>query len=320
MTNLENATIERKDLDIKTVERIFSGYNLGKVETVEKVSVGFTNKIYIINGKYILKVCEYEDNELDFEKETYFYNLFKGKLPIPEIIVFDKTKKLHDRYFSIYPMIQGVNLYSIWHTLSNEERKEMVRQLANYLKVIGNTDYTEFSNKFGIEPLTDWKEYILKKINKSLQEIKERKLLEPEMIERIELFIQENSSCLNEKKIGLAYWDTHFDNVLTDGKAITGILDFERTEIVSIDFLLNTVKRMMDYPKKYMAEQWEKFAKPEDYENLFSWLKEFYPDLFDFQDLDLRLRFYALNQDLRDLTMWPNSTTLKDMIEKSISV
>ena len=43
-------------------------------------------------------------------------------------------------------------------------------------------------------------------------------------------------------------------------QCILGILDFERTEVSSIDFNLDIVKRMVDYPKKYISEKFKKFA------------------------------------------------------------
>ena len=49
---------------------------------------------------------------------------------------------------------------------------------------------------------------------------------------------------------------------------IVGILDFERTEVSSIDFILDIIKRIVEYPKKYMSEKFEKFAKKEDYAHL----------------------------------------------------
>jgi hypothetical protein len=47
-------------MDKKTVEKIFKEHNLGDVKKIQKIEIGFTNKVYIINDKFILKVCEDE--------------------------------------------------------------------------------------------------------------------------------------------------------------------------------------------------------------------------------------------------------------------
>lgn len=60
-------------MDKRTIKRIFSRNNLGKVESITKIEIGFTNKVYSINDQFILKVCEDSDNEEKFEKEVLFY-------------------------------------------------------------------------------------------------------------------------------------------------------------------------------------------------------------------------------------------------------
>ena len=114
------------------------------------------------------------------------------------------------------------------------------------------------------------------------------------------------------------YWDAHFDNILVQGTEIVGILDFERTELASVDFILDILKRMTKYPKKYMSAASEKYAKKEDYRYLLDWFQEFYPELFDFQNLDTRLDLYAIKHDLDTLIAYPDSVKTKQMIAETI--
>ena len=44
----------------------------------------------------------------------------------------------------------------------------------------------------------------------------------------------------------------------------------------------------------------------------------FYPELFDFENLDKRLDFYSLKHDLDILPDWTNSKELKQMIAKTV--
>ena len=58
----------------------------------------------------------------------------------------------------------------------------------------------------------------------------------------------------------------------------------------------------------------EQFANDEDYAKLLDWYKEFYPELFRFNDLNRRLDLYALAHDLKDLEGWPDVQQLKENI------
>ena len=58
----------------KYLKKIISCYsNLFNSETtVEKLNIGFTNTVYVLDNKYILKICSNIDNEPDFKKEIIF--------------------------------------------------------------------------------------------------------------------------------------------------------------------------------------------------------------------------------------------------------
>jgi len=305
-------------MDKKIVEKIFESHGFGKVESVANIEIGFTNKVYLVNNAYILKICEDESNEQKFEIEVFFYNFFKDKIPVPEIKVFDKSKSVYGKFFMIYPKIEGDNLYAKWHLLSNEQRKVIIKQLCDILKVINKSPYDEFLQKFDVNFSDNWHDKILNQIQNSLKKIEEKKLLSSEFITVIKKFVGDNHHVLKEQRMTLVYWDAHFDNILVQDTKIVGILDFERTEVSSVDFVLDIVKRMVEYPKKYMSEKFEKFAKKEDYAHLLDWFQEFYPELFEFENLDKRLDLYAVEHDLDTLIWYPHSVEVKQMIAKTV--
>ena len=305
-------------MEKKIVEKIFESHGLGKVKSVANIEIGFTNKVYLVNDSFILKVCEDKSNEQKFETEVFFYNFFKDKIPVPKIKVFDKSKNIYGKFFMIYPKIEGDNLYAKWHLLNNEQRKIIIKQLCDILKVINKSPYDEFLQKFDVNFSDNWHDKILNQIQNSLKKIEEKKLLSPEFIKVIKKFVDDNHNVLKEEKPALVYWDAHFDNILVQETKIVGILDFERTEVSSLDFVLDIVKRMVEYPKKYMSEKFEKFAKKEDYAHLLDWFQEFYPELFGFENLDKMLDLYAVEHDLDTLIWYPNSVEVKQIIAKTV--
>ncbi len=306
------------DISKQAIQQIFTKNNLGKIKSVEKMTVGFTNAVYSINNTFILKVCENEANEKNFAKEAFFYNLFKNTIPVPEIIVYDNTKTLCNKNFIIYHKIIGDNLYTKWHVMTNAERKNAIKQLCNILQKVNDTDYREYVENFHMPHTISWKNVILSKIKKSLQELKTKNILTEDFIAEIQKFVQENAISLDEQKIAFVYWDAHFDNILVKNNTIVGVLDFERTELASIDFGLDIFKRMMEQPQKYMSEECEKFAKKEDYAHLLEWIEEFYPEMFAFKNLEQRLDLYNIEHDLYQLTQWPNAIELKQQLAKTI--
>ena len=305
-------------MDEKTVKQIFAQYDLGNVGKVEKIEIGFTNELYSIDDRFILKIYTGHDGEKNFEKEVFFYEFFKNKIPVPKVVVADKTKKSCKNNFVIYRKIKGDNLYSKWHLFSDEERRKIVKQLCEILRKINESSIDEFVEKFKIDASFSWRNKVVDEIGVYLEKCKKRKTVSNDFTESIEIFVKENSHVLEKQKIGLVYWDAHFDNILIQDNKIVGILDFERTELGSVDFGLDIIKRMVDYPKKYMSEEFEEFAKKEDYKNLLKWFREFYPELFDFKNLGMRLKLYAVEHDLKTLLDWPNSKEVKEMIEKTI--
>ncbi len=263
-------------------------------------------------------MCEDEENEKNFEKEVFFYNLFRDKIPVPKIVAYDNSKTIYDKFFMIYPMISGDNLYSKWHLMSNTQRKDIIKQLCKILRIINNTPSHQFVKTFKLNSSINWHNKIINKIKNSLKIIEQKEIIPKECIQTIKDFVAENHYVLGKKKIALVYVDAHFDNILIKDNKIVGILDFERTELASIDFTLDIIKRMVDYPKKYMSKEFEEFAKKEDYAQLLKWFQTFYPELFNFQDLDKRLALYHVKHDLDALLSWPKSKKIKQMLAKTI--
>ena len=52
---------------------------------------------------------------------------------------------------------------------------------------------------------------------------------------------------------------------------------------------------------------------------MFKVVREFYPELFDFKDFEMRLKVYAVEHDLKTLLDWSISKDVKKMIANTIS-
>ncbi|WP_066498123.1 phosphotransferase family protein [Abyssisolibacter fermentans] len=310
--------MEYKGLSKDIIAKIFNKKNIDVVSKIKHLDIGFTNDIYVINNKYILKVCVNEQNEKNFNRECFCYNYLKDIIPVPNIIVSDTSKNIIDRYYMIYKKIDGDNLYSKWHLFSKEDRKYIVRQLADIINSINTLEYRTFSTHFKMSDNIDWHNLRYSSLKEKLNGIKKNKLLDNNFISKIDEYISVNHNVLYEQKIGLTYTDLHFDNVLVLGNKVTALLDFEKTSVLSIDYALDTIKRLSEYPHLYACEKYEKFVKDEDYVDLIKWFKKFCPDVFKFKQLDTRLSLYSIEYDMRLLLKFPNSEGLKQRLARTV--
>ena len=103
---------------------------------IEKINVGFTNTIYNINNKYIIKICSNINNEDKFKKEIEFYILNKENKLIPKLYYFSLDKTDMQYYYEILEKVEGVTVYNVWHKLKEEEREDIIKQLCWAMKSI----------------------------------------------------------------------------------------------------------------------------------------------------------------------------------------
>ena len=286
------------------LQHILDIYALGEVETFFKNKVWFINDVYTINNSYILKGYTSED-PFALEKEAYCYVAFKEHLPVPELIAADSSKRMYSHKFLLASKLSGQNLYSVWHLLNNQERRAIIKQLCSFLKKINQLPYYEFMEKFPSPYDWSWANQLVSKIQVLLSFCQKKGIIPETLAKNIQAFITSNKESLNEQKIWLVHRDIHFDNILVENIQITGMIDFEKIIVGSLDFVLSMVRRMSLFPTKYMSEADEPHAKKEDYENLLQRFEEYYPELFDFKDLAIRLMFYDLEYDLRLLKHHP---------------
>ena len=302
------------------VRRIFAEAGLGPINSIEKIGIGFSNDVYSIDDKFILKVGKSEEDDEYLRRDIYLCNLLADRVPAPRVIHSDASKTLLDRVYMIYHRIPGRNLYSRWHVLSVSQRKELTRQICSILRRINETPYEGFAAEFGIDTKQSWHDMMLSRINGWLEKVSERGLLPAETLARTRGFLDENLGVLRSQKMALTYHDAHFDNIIVseDDTRIAGILDFESTDVLSIEYVLDLVRRMVSRPGKYASEESEPFTRMEDYSELMQWYEEFYPEVFDFPDLDKRLDIYTIEHSLAEIFWYPEGTAARQELLRCI--
>ena len=283
---------------------IFSGPN-----NVSKVDVGFTNTIYSVDDKYIIKICSDLNNEEKFKKEILFYKANEDNELIPKLYFSDITKVVVPYLYEVIEKIDGVTLYDVWHTFSEEERENVIKQLCDAMK--------KFHSNKGVA--YDW---VLKTSSLFLdlyEKAKSFDLFSNEEIKLLDEAYKRFPELLESSEFVLVHNDLHFDNIFyKDGKI--KLIDFERSIYAPKDFELDILYRMIRKPWKFASEENEKYTNLKDYENIMGYIEKYYPELINIPNLYERLAIYDIVYFLKQYIGNPSISELRSDIIKAASI
>ena len=103
----------------------------------------------------------------------------------------------------------------------------------------------------------------------------------------------------------LVHADLHWENLMTDGRSLTAILDFERARPAAADLELDVLLRFSHWPHLPVAADYEASMRAADFREVPTWLSEAYPELFASPHVRERLEVYAVLHDLRQGIQFP---------------
>lgn len=104
----------------------------------------------------------------------------------------------------------------------------------------------------------------------------------------------------------LVHTDLHWANLMTDGRSLTAILDFERARPAAADLDLDVLLRFSYWPRLPVAPEYESALHAADFQRVPAWLAEVYPQLLATPHLRERLEVYAVVHDLRQGIQFPD--------------
>ena len=200
----------------------------GPISKINKINVGFTNTLYDINDSYIIKICTDLNNEEQFKKEINFYNSNKDNYLIPKLYYSNTDKKDVPYIYEIMEKVEGASLYNVWHTLSEEQREDIIKQLCDAMKQIHSNKGTSY----------DWIETLKNKFIPLYNQSKKQNIINEEEIKLLDQAYSHFDKYLQFSEIVLVHNDLHFDNIFyNDGKI--KLIDFERSIYAPKDFELD---------------------------------------------------------------------------------
>ena len=190
--------------------------------------------MYFIDNCYVIKFSNDENIKEKLEKEITIYK----NLDLSYIPKYIASGNYNDYKYLIITKINGKSLYSIWHTLSEKERTNIIIEIAKIIKSFHqiNGDFLTGYNA------TSFRKHIKNELLKII-----------EKLQKLNLNVKCLQDILNKSfdklfcdiKIGLVYNDLHFDNFIYDGEKVY-LIDFDRTIITSLDYDMMIFKTMCE--------------------------------------------------------------------------
>ena len=288
------------DLIVKNNELLF-----GPNPTIERIKVGFTNTLYIINSSYIVKLCTNVNNEENFQKEIFFYNSNKDNNLIPKLYYSSIDKKDVPYFYEIIEKINGVSLYNVWHTYTEEQRENIIKQMCDAMKQMHSIKGCRYN----------WTEYMKQKFNPLYEETKTLSIFTKEEQTLLEQAYSDFDKYLESDEFVFVHNDLHFDNIFVDNGKIK-LIDFERSMYAPKDFELDILYRMIRKPWKFASEETEKYTEVNQYSNIMKYIGKYYPELVNIPNLYERLGIYDMIYFLVQLVKHPELEELKkDVLE-----
>jgi len=230
-------------------------------EQVTWIASGWFSQVFsfeVGERAYIIRLNPYE---ADFQKDVFAYQHYAGPgLPVPRILQIGQFDRRY--YFAISERCAGKALVDF----EDEPVRQMVPALFETLDTIHNVDVSGFEG-WGLTGVDghglfgSWTEYLLSLYNQKFifdwQDLAQNTFLERDVFESAYTAFQELIPYCSTEKF-LLHGDFGAHNLVSDGKVITGVLDWADSRLG--DYLYDIA--YLDYETKdsFYIKLWCQYA------------------------------------------------------------
>ncbi len=289
---------------IKLIEKILQKENI-EYDNITKSTSGFTNEVYFVDEKLVIKIVSKRSKPEKLKKEIDFYKNVKLDF-IPQYVSSGDVDGVD---YLIITKLKGKSLYSIWHILTDDQRSNCVLQIAKILKEFNKQNYEFLPQKYiQKNNIEKWQKSFALNID-----ILKRRGFDVDFL--IDFAGTKLDKIMQEQELGLVYNDAHFDNFILDGDKVY-LIDFDRVLYTSIDYELLIIEQMLDNPCKFASEVDEPNVDINHYKNVRDILIKNYPELFAFEYLQDRVFVYRFIYNLGNAYEYDRNNWIQDEIDK----
>ena len=274
----------------------------------KRITDGFTNEVHLINDDVILKACIRTDNIDRFKVESKVLQ-HKDDIAKPKFIADDFSGSVINPPYILMSYVEGQSLGSIWHTLSDQTREMLISQIADSLRKFNGIPISMLSDVHEL-----WGDSLVNGFAKSSTELIERKILTNEQAEAVSAILEKHRAELNQTPLKTVFWDIHFDNFIVKDCKLAAIIDLEAVDQMAVDYPLFVVQKQVQDPIKFLSLENEQYAVKADYAHLWRWYQKYYPEMFEAESLDERVKIYRLLDVIHLLRDWSHVKELHDQL------
>ena len=263
----------------------------------ERITTGFSHELHKLNDDLVIKVYD-PDFKRNFQTEAALLGS-NIDFPKPKLIA---SGCLEDgRYYIIMSFVPGWSLGGRWHIATNEQRESLIEEISHALKTI-NTINPALINA---DKSQSWQLTMNKACNRLIDKLYAKHNIDGETAQKTRKAVNCYTKVLANDKQFVVFWDIHFDNFIVDDDfKLLAVIDLESPILTSLDYPIFVLEKMTHLPHRYLREDEEKYAVVNDYKNLKDLYRKYYPEMFDFENLDIRLKLYQLRDILHLLQYW----------------
>ena len=199
------------------------------IDSIRQIGEGYDSKAYLINDEYIFKIKFSANKKKGYEKEKAIYDFLNRNLNTDIKIPNVEYSYISDEISILgYKEIKGKFLNpKLYSTLSQEEKNQLKKDIANFLRLMHDLDYSKISSYTVDNKQNVLEEYQLLRdtIYDSLTDIEKQ---------YIESFMQRlNSTDIFDGKMCLCHNDFSCNHLLLDdNNRLCGIIDFGDSGII----------------------------------------------------------------------------------------
>lgn len=198
------------------------------IDSIRQIGEGYDSKAYLVNDEYIFKIKFSANKKKGYEKEKAIYDFLNRNLNTDIKIPNVEYSYISDEISILgYKEIKGKFLNpKLYSTLLQEEKNQLKKDIANFLRLMHDLDYSEISSYTVDNKQNVLEEYQLLRdtIYDSLTDIEKQ---------YIESFMQRlNSTDIFDGKKCLCHNDFSCNHLLLDNNRLCGIIDFGDSGII----------------------------------------------------------------------------------------
>ena len=271
-------------------------------QTIQVLSGGQVNAVFLVDGKHILRIGAREDAGTRLERETIILQNLAGQLPVAKVLAFGQEQGF---FYQVQQFMPGQKLYTIWKNLSADVQDAIAAELAASLKILHSAKFPDFGEgRQDSKRYATWMDYLTDKFQLTVAEIRDLNIrMVPGFVEMTVNYFEEHKHVLQYGVPTLVHSDMTLVNILAENGKVSAILDFEFAQQAPADYELLAIEAFCLYPNDWAEEDNEVFCTA-DFANLIPLIRKHYPELFEIRNLRERLDIYHVYAALSSYLEW----------------